>query len=72
MASSDAHSRANIKYNRSRDNIMIRPTKEEGAAIRACAASRGMSVQQFVLAAVRAAMDAPSAFAVADAVPPGE
>lgn len=72
MASTEAQKKASVKYNKSRDNIMIRPTKEEGAAIRACAASCGMSVQQFVLAAVRAAMDSPFAFAVADAVPPGE
>ena len=48
-----AHNEASIKYNRSRDNIMIRPTKEEGARIRAAAADAGQSVQQFVLDAVR-------------------
>lgn len=48
-----AHNEASIKYNRSRDNIMIRPTKEEGAKIRAAAADAGQSVQQFVLDAVR-------------------
>lgn len=34
---SDAQSRASTKYNKSRDNIMIRPTKEEGEKIRKAA-----------------------------------
>lgn len=53
---SKAHSEANVRYNRSRDNLMIRPAKEEGAAIRAAAADAGQSVQQFVLDAVRVRM----------------
>jgi uncharacterized protein (DUF1778 family) len=53
---SKAHSEANVRYNRSRDNLMIRPTKEEGSAIRAAAADAGQSVQQFVLDAVRVRM----------------
>ena len=51
MAVSDAHKKASTKWNASRDNIMLRPTKEKGAAIRAAAAAE-MSVQAFILAAV--------------------
>lgn len=51
------HNSAVIKYNRSRDNIMIRPTKEEGALIRSAAAQAGQSVQQYVLDAIRSRME---------------
>lgn len=54
---SQAQSRASTKYNKSRDNIMIRPEKEEGQAIRAAAALAGKSVQAFILEAVRQAME---------------
>ena len=50
---SDSHSSAVIKYNRSRDNIMIRPTKDEGAEIRQAAASAGKSVQAYILDILR-------------------
>lgn len=49
----NAHSAANIRYNRSRDNIMIRPTKEEGAEIRQAAAAAGKSVQAYILDVLR-------------------
>lgn len=49
---SEAHKKASAKWNSSRDNIMIRPDKETGAAIRAAAAAAGLSVQQFILTAV--------------------
>ncbi len=52
MPVSEAHKRASHKWNSSRDNIMIRPTKEVGEAIRASAAKAGLSVQQFILKAV--------------------
>lgn len=39
------------------DIIKIQPYKEEGAAIRAAAAAAGMSVQAYVLQAVRAQME---------------
>ena len=52
MAVSEAHTRASVKWNKSRDNIMIRPTKEDGARIRFAASNSGKSVQQFVLDAV--------------------
>ena len=54
--STDAQKKASVKYNRSRDNIMIRPTKEEGAEIRAAAAAAGKSVQAFILEAAREKM----------------
>lgn len=52
MATSDARIRANVKYNRSRDNIMIRPDKDTGQQIRQAAADAGQSVQQYILQAV--------------------
>lgn len=52
MSVSEAHKKASAKWNSSRDNIMIRPDKETGAAIRAAAAAAGLSVQQFILTAV--------------------
>lgn len=56
MAVSEAHKRASNKWNSSRDNIMIRPDKEEGQEIRAAAAVAGQSVQAYVLQAVRERM----------------
>lgn len=56
MAVSDAHKAASKRWNASRDNIMIRPTKEEGAEIRAAAEAAGMSVQAYILEAIRAYM----------------
>lgn len=53
MSVSEAHNRASVKYNKARDNIMIRPDKEEGAQIRADAAGAGQSVQQYILQAVK-------------------
>lgn len=50
---SDSHSSAVIKYNRSRDNIMLRPTKAEGAEIRQAAAAAGKSVQAYILDILR-------------------
>ena len=57
MAASDAHKRASAKWNASRDNIMIRPEKEEGQKIRDAAAKAGQSVQAFILDAVRMRME---------------
>lgn len=51
MAVSKAHSRASVKYNKARDNIMIRPSKEEGAQIRDDAERAGQSIQQYILQA---------------------
>ena len=55
--STEAQKRASTNYNRKQDNIMVRPTKEEGAAIRAAAASVGQSVQAYILQAVRERME---------------
>ena len=51
MPTSEAQKRAVTKWNKSRDNIMIRPDKETGAAIRAAAAEAGQSNQQYILQA---------------------
>lgn len=48
---SPAQIQANVRYNRSRDSITIRPTKEDGAAVRAAAAAAGQSVQGYILQA---------------------
>ena len=55
--STEAQKRASTNYNRKQDNIMIRPAKEDGAAIRAAAAKAGQSVQAYVLQAVRERME---------------
>ena len=52
MATSEARIRANVKYNKSRDNIMISPSKDIGQQIRQAAADAGQSVQQYILQAV--------------------
>ena len=52
---SDAHNSATIRYNRARDNIMIRPTKDEGAEIRQAAEAAGKSVQAYILDILRSA-----------------
>ncbi len=57
MPVSEAHKKASRKWDSSRDNIMIRPDKETGAAIRAAAAEEGKSVQQFILNAVAEHME---------------
>ena len=57
MAVSEAHSRASSKWNASRDNIMIRPTKEQGQQIRKAAAAAGQSVQAYILQAVEERME---------------
>ena len=54
MAISAAKSKGNSRWNASRDNIMIRPTKSDGAKIRAAAADAGLSVQQYILSALAA------------------
>lgn len=51
--STEAQKRASAAYNRRQDNIMIRPSKEEGAVIRAAAAEAGKSVQAYILDVLR-------------------
>ena len=57
MATSEARIRANVKYNKSRDNIMIRPSKDIGQQIRQAASEAGQSVQQYILQAVSDRME---------------
>ena len=54
--STEAEKRAVYNYQKSRDNIMIRPTKEHGQRIREAAAEAEQSVQQYILDAVDARM----------------
>ena len=56
MPVSDAHKRASARWNASRDNIMIRPTMDEGREIRDAAAKAGQSVHAYILEAVRERM----------------
>lgn len=53
----EAEKRAVREYQRNRDNIMIRPSKEEGAKIRQAAADAGKSVQAFILDVLREHID---------------
>lgn len=53
----EAQKKASTEYNRRRDAITLRPTKEEGAQIRQAAADAGQSVQGYVLGAVRVQMN---------------
>ena len=57
MPVSEAHKRASNKWNSSRDNIMIRPTKEVCEKIRAAAVTAGVSLQQYILKAVEKYMN---------------
>ena len=50
--STPAEKAAVRKYQKSRDNIMVRPSKEVGQQIRQAAADAGQSVQQYRLQAV--------------------
>ena len=49
----DAQKKAVRDYQRRKDNIMIRPSKEEGAKIRQAAADAGKSVQGYILDVLR-------------------
>ena len=69
MPVSDAHKKASAKWNSSHDNIMLRPDKETGAAIRAAASAAGLSVQQFILKAVEKFMKNKDYFP--GGIPPG-
>ena len=51
MPCTEAQKRGNAAYNRRQDNIMIRPSKDKGGAIRAAAAAAGQSVQAYVIQA---------------------
>lgn len=49
----EAQRKAVSAYQKRQDNIMIRPSKEEGAQIRQAAADAGQSVQAYILDAIR-------------------
>ena len=53
----EAQRRASVNYNKRQDNIMIRPSKEDGAKIRQSAASAGQSVQGYLLQAIKERME---------------
>lgn len=53
MGLSEKKAASNAKYNKTRDHIMLQPSKEEGAEIRAAAASAGESLQGYCLTAIR-------------------
>lgn len=53
----EAKRRANIEYNRRQDAITLRPSKEEGAAIRQAAQDAGQPLQRYVLQAVQERME---------------
>ena len=53
---SEAQIRASVRYNQSKDSITIRPSKEDGAAVRQAAAAAGQSVQGYILQACRERM----------------
>ena len=56
MAISESQRRSKDNYNSKCDQIMLKPLKEEGAAIRAAAAAAGQSLQGYCLEAVRERM----------------
>lgn len=58
MPISEAKKRNNANYTAKCDYINLRPLKPEGAAIRAAAADAGMSLQGYILQAVRDRMQA--------------
>ena len=48
MPCTEAQKRSNIAYNRIQDSITIRPSKDDGAQIRAAAAAAGQPVQVYI------------------------
>lgn len=57
MAVSEAKRITDARHIAKLDQIKIQPYKEEGQAIRDAAASAGVSVQRYILQAVRERMD---------------
>ena len=53
----EAQRRASINYNKRQDNIMIRPSKDEGTEIRQAAANVGQSVQGYILQDIKERME---------------
>lgn len=54
---SEAQTRAATKHNRTRDAIMLRVPKEQGAQIRQAAQDAGQSVTAYIMQAVKEYMD---------------
>lgn len=48
MPCTEAQKRSNIAYNRRQDSITIRPSKDDGAQIRAAAVAAGQPVQVYI------------------------
>ena len=57
MAVSEAKRITDARHQAKLDQIMVRPYKEEGQAIRDAAASAGVSVQLYILDTVRERME---------------
>ena len=69
MALSEAKKAADKRHMEKLDNIMVRPYRKEGEAIRAAAAAAGQSVQGYILQAVRERMGRERAGAVHNDLP---
>lgn len=52
----EAQIRAAVKHNRTKDCIMIRPTKTDGGTVRAAAADAGQSLHDYILQACKERM----------------
>ena len=52
----EAQIKAAVKHNKTKDSIMLRPSKDEGRDIRQAAADAGESLQGYILEAVRQRM----------------
>ena len=71
---SDAQRKAVLAYQQRQDSITLRPTKDDGAQIRAAAAAAGLSMQAWILRAcadqmAREGFTPPSATTAGDATP---
>ena len=69
MALSEAKKAADKRHMEKLDNIMVRPYRKEGEAIRAAAAAADQSVQGYILQAVRERMERERTGAVHDDPP---
>ena len=69
MALSEAKRAADKRHMEKLDNIMVRPYRKEGEAIRAAAAAANQSVQGYILQAVRERMEYERVRAVHDDLP---
>lgn len=54
---SKAQIAANVRYNRSKDAITIRPDKETGRSIRSAAAEAGLPLQRYIIQAIQERME---------------